>query len=296
MIEESTSREHESFEEHAVAQPETEQHLDSAIGARDALRAFYRRTGGSLYIACGLAVYYPGEPHFSPDLLAVQGVASRPRDGYLVEREGRGLDLCIEILHHGDRKRDLEDNVLRYARLGIQEYFVADLWRRRIVGYHLASADGQSYTSLPVEQGRCRSAVLGLDLALSGGQLRFYAGTAEVPTPAEEVARLSEQVQKEREQAAEAQQDAAAAQHETAAAHEQLHALREPLVEVLLTILRLRGLTLSVTQEDRVRACDDMALLRRWLERAASAAPEELFLDGRTYLLRVPPQTSQKRS
>ncbi len=266
---------------------ETEQHLDSAIGARDALRAFYRRTGGSFYIACGLSVHYPGEPHFTPDILAVRDVPSRPRDSYLVARECRGLDVVIEVLHHGDRKRDLSDNVSRYARLGIPEYFVADLWRRRILGYHLLTKEARVYSPLPGAEGRLRSAGLGLDLALFGGQLRFYSGTATLPTPAEEVERLGEQVLKEQEQAAEAHQDAAAAQREAAAVRDQLDALRGPMVDGLLTLLRLRGLTLSVIQEEHVRECDDMDLLARWLKRAASAAPEELFLDGRTYLLPV---------
>ncbi len=40
--------------------------------------------------------------------------------------EGRGPDFILEVLHLGDRKKDLVKNVERYARLGVEEYFVYD--------------------------------------------------------------------------------------------------------------------------------------------------------------------------
>src|SRR5206468_6940193 len=54
--------------------------------------------------------------------------------------EGKGLDFVLEVLHRGDRKKDLVENVERYARLRIPEYFIYDRARQQINGYRLAGA------------------------------------------------------------------------------------------------------------------------------------------------------------
>jgi Uma2 family endonuclease len=254
------------------AMAETEDHQDASYGSRDALRAFFRRAGGSLYIAANLAVYYPGEPHFEPDLLAVRDVPQRRRDSYIVAKEGKGLDLVVEVLNRGNREKDLSENVERYARLQIPEYFVADLRRRRIHQFRL-EAGAHRYTPVLGAYGRYRSAVLGLDLILEGEQLRFYSGTAAVPLLGEEVERLTTQVERERELAEAAQREAEAAQREA-------EALRERLKEALRTILRLRGIELPAEQAALVACCQDSALLLRWLDRAATASLDGLFLDS----------------
>lgn len=254
------------------AMAEGEVHNDVVSESRSALRSFYRRSGDYLYLACNMAVYYPGEPHFDPDLIAVRGVAKRKRSAYVVAKEGKGLDLAVEILVKGDRNKDLVRNVERFAKLGIPEYFVVDLQKRRI--HHFLLQDGaRRYTPQLGAQGRYRSQVLGLDLMLEEEQLRFYSGTARVPLLEEEVEHLYELVAKEREQAAAAQEQAAAAQ-------ERSFALCAQLGEAVLALLRVRGLTLPPEREAEVRGCQDEVLLGRWLSRAASASVDELFLDG----------------
>jgi Uma2 family endonuclease len=57
------------------------------------------------------------------------------RMAWVVADEGKGLDLVLEVLHHADRNKDLVENVERYARLGIPEYFVYDRARQRIHGH-----------------------------------------------------------------------------------------------------------------------------------------------------------------
>src|SRR5262245_36984624 len=41
---------------------------------------------------------------------------------WVVAEEGKGLDFVLEVLHKGDRNKDLVENVERYAQLGIPEY------------------------------------------------------------------------------------------------------------------------------------------------------------------------------
>ena len=50
---------------------------------------------------------YPGEPVFTPDVLAVLGVTEPeddPRLAWVVADEGKGLDLVIEVLHRRPRR------------------------------------------------------------------------------------------------------------------------------------------------------------------------------------------------
>jgi Uma2 family endonuclease len=270
--------------EELAAMGETDMHHESAWAACDALRAFFRRIGGSLYVSSNLPVYYPGDTHFDPDLLAVRDVPVRQRDSYVVQNEGKGLDLVVEVLYKGNRKKDLVDNVTRYARLGIPEYFVADLQKGRLHGYRLPTPDARRYTPLLGDHGRYRSTVLGLDLTIEQNKLRFYSGTAIVPLMEELAAAAEERAMVAQENAAAAQEAATAAQEAATAAQETAaadrHRLRQALVESLLLVLKLRQLPMRVEQQQLIQSCQDLDLLERWLRRAATASLDELFLDA----------------
>lgn len=66
-----------------------------------------------MYVGANMAIYYPGEPMFSPDLFAVLDVPDHDRDSWVVSQERRGLDL--EVVVAGKRRKDLHDNVSRYV-------------------------------------------------------------------------------------------------------------------------------------------------------------------------------------
>jgi hypothetical protein len=148
-----------------------------------------------LYVASELAVYYPGEPRFAPDLLAVRDVDTHPRDKWVVSAEGRGLDLVLEVIVAGDRAKDLQGNVTRYASLGVEEYFVYDRGRHRLLGWQQASPGVRSYSPIVPQGGRLHSAVLGLDLVLTPNRLRFRLGDQDLLTPAEIIDRLEAQLE-----------------------------------------------------------------------------------------------------
>jgi hypothetical protein len=138
-----------------------------------------------------------------------------------VAREGKGLDFALEVTFEGSRKKDLVDNVSRFARLGIPEYFAYDRKRQRLHGYRLPAAGGD-YEPIVPQQGRWHSMVLGLDLGIEGDRFRFYLGTAVVPELSELVERanslvfdlqaklesLTEQLAREQERAEQEQQRA----------------------------------------------------------------------------------------
>ena len=168
--------------------PEGDDHLDAFSGARDALRRWYRGRGRRVYVAGNLPVYYPGERMFSPDLIAVDNVEQRQRDSWIVDAEGRGLDVAVEIVVRGDRKKDLERNVERYAGLNIPEYYLFDRRRMTLAAWEL---DAGRYRRRVPQNGRYESPILGLELWLDGDRLRFSVGDAPVPYADELIDRVS---------------------------------------------------------------------------------------------------------
>jgi Uma2 family endonuclease len=169
--------------------PEGDEHRKPKERARDALDEFFRKIGRRVYVSSELVIYYPGEACFCPDILAVLDVEPHDRQSWIVSREGKGLDLVIEIHVSGDEKKDLETNVERYARLRIPEYFVFDRPRARVLGWRQRETGG--YERIVPQTGRLRSAVLTLDLTVEGGLLRFYHGTAPLLFMDELVGRLN---------------------------------------------------------------------------------------------------------
>jgi Uma2 family endonuclease len=164
--------------------PEGDEHFIAKTGARASLSGHYARIGRRAYIGCELPVYYPGERVFAPDVMVVLDVPTHRRERWTVSDEGRGLDLALEVLVSGNRRKDLADNVERYARLGIQEYFIFDHTRRKLTAYRLPPGRGpqgsqkRSYTPILPQGGRYASTVLGLDLAVQEGRLRFFHGSS----------------------------------------------------------------------------------------------------------------------
>jgi Uma2 family endonuclease len=183
---------------------EGDPHRKAKRGALDALDGFFRRTGRKIYLSSELSVYYPAERRFAPDLLAVVDVEPHERSSWVVATEGKGLDFVLEVHVAGDRTKDEKTNVERYARLGIPEYFFFDRARLRLAGYRLladapAGAKGapvRAYQRMMPQSGRFASSVLGLDLALDGSRLRFFAGNALLEDADEMIARLGSMLDK----------------------------------------------------------------------------------------------------
>src|SRR5215468_3934284 len=159
-----------------IAPPEGDRHFEAKRRTLDALRGYYTRQRGRIYLTAELPIYYPAEPRFAPDLLAVVDVEDHLRDKWVVSAEGKGLDWVMEVHVGGDRKKDAERNVARYARLGIPEYFLYDRARNQLFAHRLPAPNARSYTAIVPNQGLYESRVLGLDVQVDKDRLRFYAG------------------------------------------------------------------------------------------------------------------------
>jgi Uma2 family endonuclease len=242
-------------------------HKKAKTRTLDRLGLYFSSIGKIVYLAEEMAVLYPGEPPFTLDLLAVLDVPEPeddPRMAWVVADEGKGLDLVIEVLHHGDRDKDLVQNVERYARLGIAEYFVYDRGLQQIHGFRLPASGAKRYQRIVPQVGRYTSTVLRLDLAVLEGRLRFFVGDAELPGTADLIGRLQTMVE------------------ELSVKADQVGQAIVALRAGLLALLEARDLAVSDEMRDRVARCEDPAILQRWMLRAvgASSVAEALAPDG----------------
>lgn len=249
------------------AMAEGRPHKRAKNAALDELSLHFGSTGRSIYLADEMAVVYPAQESFVPDILAVLDVAQDPeqdrRTAWVVADEGKGPDLIIEVLDQGNRHKDLGQNVDRYASLGISEYFVYNRLKERLHGFRLPSPTAGRYQELSPRLGRVRSQVLGLDLALVGGRLRFFSGFSALIGSAELIGQLSSmmdradtriaalearlmQVETEREQAVVDREQAVADREQALAGMRQ----------VVLVLCEVLGLGISPTQRAAVERLD----------------------------------------
>jgi Uma2 family endonuclease len=178
-----------------MAMPEGDRHFRAKVRTLDVLLGYFRHQRRKVYLGAELPVYYPGERRFAPDLLAVLDVEQHERDKWVVSHEGRGLDWVLEVHVGGDRKKDAEYNVERYARVGIPEYFIYDRARQRLEAYRLPEPGARRYERMDARQGRYTSEVLGLEFEVVGEELRLWAGNALLLESGELVARMKEKLE-----------------------------------------------------------------------------------------------------
>ena len=227
-------------------------HKRAKTRALDMLGLHFKTLGRVVYLAEEMAVMYPVEEAFSPDVFAVLDVPQTdddPRLAWVVADEHRGLDFALEVLHRGNRNKDLVLNVERYARLSIPEYFIYDRARQQIHGYRLIAPDARRYQRVVPQAGRYNSAVLGLDLVIQGRSLRFFYGIGELIGSDDLIGRLTGMVE-----------------DLEAKAEEALAGLRVGV----LAVLSARGIDCPDEVRARVMSCDDPATLQRWLSRATT--------------------------
>jgi hypothetical protein len=165
--------------------PEGFPHFFNKNRAYNVLRDHFDRVGRGIFPACELPVFYPGVSPFAPDLIAVVDVDSVParesRRRWVVATENRG------ILFDGDRQKDLGRNVELFASLGISEYFVYDVLRRRLHGFR--RLDG-AYREIRPRGTALWSGILGMELDLVEDMLTFSIGGASVPASPERLGRM----------------------------------------------------------------------------------------------------------
>ncbi len=244
-----------SLEAATDAMSEGRPHQRAKSTAFDALILHFKTTGRMIYVADELAVIYPDESIFNPDLLAVLDVPQPDPDedermAWVVADEGKGPDLLLEVLHKGSRDKDLVRHVADYARVGVREYFVYDRLRFKLHGYRLPRP-GAAYQELRPRLGRLKSEVLGLDLALVDRRLRFFSGLAELPNSEEFIEQLTQMVSNIESRA----QQAEAKAHEAEAKAREAQAR-----EAVLDLAEAYGVEITQERRNTVKQADLQSL------------------------------------
>lgn len=269
-----------------LAMSESTRHSRPKQGAYRDLDDHFQRCGRKMFLACELGVLYPGEDAFAPDLLAVADVADaeRDRDSWRVVDEKRGIDFILELRNKGKADKDLRTNVRDFARLKIPEYFTFDCRKHVLRAWRLLPG-APSYVPIVPQGGQFPSEVLGLELAVVSGRLRFFVGQALVPDARELIDRLQgmvdgqqrslEEAERQREEA-ERQRDEAERQRDEA--EWRLRSACEALANLVVLNLQTRGLAVSAEQQRRIHACQDGDRLIQWLGAAQTAASAEELL------------------
>ncbi len=144
----------------------------------------YFQNRDDVYVSGNIFVYYKqGIPSavISPDVLVVFGVEKKKRQSYKVWEEGGKVpDFVLEVTSSSTQENDEIDKPLKYAQLGVAEYFqydpTGDYLQPQLKGSRLASGQYRPLQPTLFANGdlSIRSRVLGLDLRLIGREMRFY--------------------------------------------------------------------------------------------------------------------------
>ena len=270
-----------ALDEYQEAMSEGTRHVRRKVGIGGDLDAHFRRAGRGVYIGMELAVFYPAEPVIVPDVLAVMDCdPDIEPETWVVQDQGRGIDMIIEVRNLGKKHKDLVENVRDYARRRVPEYFSFDCRSGQLRGWRLAQPGAQTYVPIVPQGGFLASKVLGLDLGVVGTRLRFFANQAMIPSESELVARLqlvADEQQNRLDDAFRRLDDTSRRLDDTLG---QLAAAQVALANGLLALCAARGLTLTASQHARVLAEEDVAALSRWLTRAASAPDGDALFDA----------------
>ena len=161
---------------------ESDFQLKPLVYAYETLAGRYRDRA-DVYVSADLFVYYEeGNPHavVAPDVFVVLGAPGHDRRTYKLWDEPKAPDFVLEVTSHSTRREDEGSKRRVYARLGVREYWRFDptgdyldpplKGERLVAGRYVGLALG----ALPDGSPAGRSEVLGLDLTVVDGRLRFH--------------------------------------------------------------------------------------------------------------------------
>ncbi len=191
---------------------------DYLIYGVEALNIYFQNRD-DIYVSGNLFIYYKkGVPSavIAPDVFVVIGVEKKKRLSYKVwQEEGKVPNFVLEITSATTQENDETEKPLKYAALGVQEYFqydpIGDYLTPRLKGSRLVEGKYESIASnyLADDVLSIKSEQLGLDLRLIDGELRFYDPSTEKKLLSyQETEFARQQAEFARQQAEQARQDA----------------------------------------------------------------------------------------
>jgi Uma2 family endonuclease len=136
----------------------------------------------------------PKEYPVAPDIAVIKGVEHRHLRSWTVGKTGPAPHVVFEIASKETWHNDLKEKPLKYALMGVEEYFLYDPeipphmkhMGRRLLGWRLNKAKRAMEEMLPDQDGRLWSQRLESFLVPDGVYLRLYEGNNQRrPTEAE---------------------------------------------------------------------------------------------------------------
>ena len=160
---------------------ETRFQYDSLTYAAGALEVYFRNRPDVAVEGNRLLYYVEGDirSRVAPDVFVVFGAPKRRRRTYLLWQEPKGPDFVLEVTSRSTRHHDQGSKRDLYARLRVSEYWLfdptGDWLEPRLQGHRLAGEVYERLAPAGIEGGErvLRSAVLGLDVYVDAGELRF---------------------------------------------------------------------------------------------------------------------------
>ena len=220
----------------------------------------YFQDRDNVYVSGNLFIYYQqGSPSavIAPDVFVIFGVEKKLRMSYKVWEENNQLpQFIIEITSKTTQTQDEEDKPIKYARLGVTEYFqydpTGDYLNPQLKGYTLIEGRYQAKTAIAITERdyKISSEVLGLELHLLGGKLRFLDPKSQKYLPSYQEMELALQQQKLARQQAEleSQQERLARQQAELESQQERLARQQAEARIKEAIPRLQALGLSLEQ------------------------------------------------
>lgn len=165
---------------------ETEAHIQDLLEVRHALKRYFQGQE-DVYVGADLFLYYEeGNPRavICPDAFVARGVRLRGlRRVYKLWEEGAAPCAVFEVTSQETRREDLGSKKDRYARLGVEEYFLHDplgeYLKPQLQGFRLRDGRYQPIALAP--DGTLESLSLGLRLRAEGVWLRLIDGATGKP-------------------------------------------------------------------------------------------------------------------
>ena len=108
----------------------------------------------------------PENPPVAPDVYVAFGVANRHRLSYVVWEEGKPPDFVLEVVSPSSRRQDREEKRVRYAKMGVPEFFWYDPAPRRQPA--LAGFELQGDTYAPLREETVADGVVGIPSKVLG--------------------------------------------------------------------------------------------------------------------------------
>ena len=188
------------------------------IYARSALRLYFQNRS-DVYVAGNLFIYYEqGNPEsvVAPDVFVIFGVDNQDRRSYKTwEEQDRTPDFVLEITSKTTRTKDQGAKKGIYAFLGVREYFqydpTGDYLTPQLQGLRLVEGNYLPVPTNTLADGTLSlpSEILGLELQVQSGEMRFYnPATGQKLLTYEEEAAARVQAEVAQQQAEAAQQQA----------------------------------------------------------------------------------------